>query len=102
MVATDYQGEGDSALDPTKRLLPYLVGVSAARNTIDIVDGRRLPRRVRCSLASQMLTVAGRELLPDLRKECVTPCLSSADATSTFGKASSVTTLPPTWQALAT
>ena len=35
VVASDYQGEG------TPGLLPYLVGVSAARNTIDIVRAAR-------------------------------------------------------------
>lgn len=37
VTATDYQGEGNKSLKPTKGLLPYLVGTSAARNTIDIV-----------------------------------------------------------------
>lgn len=37
VVATDYLGEGNSALKPTKGILPYLVGTSAARNTLDIV-----------------------------------------------------------------
>ena len=37
VTATDYQGEGNKALKPTKGILPYLVGESAARNTIDIV-----------------------------------------------------------------
>ena len=35
VTATDYQGEG------TKGLLPYLVGESAARNTVDIVRAAR-------------------------------------------------------------
>ena len=35
VTASDYQGEG------TPGLLPYLVGVSAARNTIDIVRAAR-------------------------------------------------------------
>lgn len=39
VTASDYQGEG------TPGLLPYLVGVSAARNTIDIVRAaRNIPR----------------------------------------------------------
>ncbi|MDR3651232.1 MAG: lipase family protein [Acidimicrobiales bacterium] len=37
VTATDYQGEGNKSLKPTKGILPYLVGASAARNTIDIV-----------------------------------------------------------------
>jgi len=37
VTATDYQGEGNAKLKPTKGILPYLVGESAARNTIDIV-----------------------------------------------------------------
>ncbi len=38
VVATDYQGEANShILDTSPGLLPYLVGTSAARNTIDIV-----------------------------------------------------------------
>jgi len=38
VTATDYQGEGNPSLIRTQQgLLPYLVGVSAARNTIDIV-----------------------------------------------------------------
>jgi pimeloyl-ACP methyl ester carboxylesterase len=37
VTATDYQGEGNKQLKPTKGILPYLVGESAARNTIDIV-----------------------------------------------------------------
>ena len=35
VTASDYQGEG------TPGLLPYIVGVSAARNTIDIVRAAR-------------------------------------------------------------
>jgi pimeloyl-ACP methyl ester carboxylesterase len=38
VTATDYQGEGNHLLGKTaKGILPYLVGVSAARNTLDIV-----------------------------------------------------------------
>lgn len=42
VTATDYVGEGNTAAKlkpkPTKGPLPYLVGTSAARNTIDIVQ----------------------------------------------------------------
>jgi hypothetical protein len=42
VVATDYQGEANSnILSPSPGLLPYLVGVSAARNTVDIVRAAR-------------------------------------------------------------
>jgi Secretory lipase len=42
VVATDYQGEANSnILSPSPGTLPYLVGVSAARNTIDIVRAAR-------------------------------------------------------------
>lgn len=37
VTATDYQGESNKSLKPTKGILPYLVGTSAARNTLDIV-----------------------------------------------------------------
>lgn len=42
VTATDYQGEGNPLLGSTgKGILPYLVGASAARNTIDIVRAAR-------------------------------------------------------------
>lgn len=50
VVASDYQGEG------TPGLLPYLVGVSAARNTIDMV---RAARHLRTAHASADYVVWG-------------------------------------------
>jgi len=50
VTASDYQGEG------TPGLLPYIVGVSAARNTIDIV---RAARQIRAAHASADYVVWG-------------------------------------------
>ena len=50
VTASDYQGEG------TPGLLPYLVGVSAARNTIDIV---RVARHLRAGARQRQLRGVG-------------------------------------------